>query len=280
MNKMFIVDKEIELLEYLKLNIKGSKNNIKSLLSKRLVLVNGNIVTKYNYLLRVNDKLEIRNNEIDNNYVDSLKIIYEDESLIVVDKPSGLLTIGTNKEKDRTLYSIVSSYVKKKNKNNKIFIVHRLDKDTSGIVLFAKNERIKKTLQDKWNDIATRIYHAIVVGNTKSQERLVNRLKENKNLYTYVSNDGELAITNYKKIKSNDKFSLLEINIETGRKNQIRVQLNNIGHPILGDNKYGKDNKYKRLMLHASKLIIKIPDSKNLIFESNISKDFHSLISK
>lgn len=275
-----IVDKEIELLEYLKLNIKGSKNNIKSLLSKRLVLVNGNIITKHNYLLKVNDKLEIRNTEIDNNYVDNLKIIYEDKSLIVVDKPSGLLTIGTNKEKDRTLYSIVSNYVKKKNKNNKIFIVHRLDKDTSGIVLFAKNEQIKKKLQDKWNDIATRIYHAIVVGNTKDKERLVNYLKENKNLYTYISKDGELAITNYKKIKSNNKFSLLEINIETGRKNQIRVQLNNIGHPILGDNKYGKDNKYKRLMLHASKLIIKIPNNKTLIFESTIPKYFHTLISK
>ena len=276
--KTFIIDKEIELFSFLKQNIKGSKNNIKSLLVNKRVLVNRKVITKYNFLLKENDKVEIGNTNIENVYVSNLKIIYEDDYLIVVDKPSGILTIGTEREKEKTLYNIVSKYVKNKNKYNKIFVVHRLDKDTSGVVVFAKNEKIKKILQDNWNNITTRIYHAIVIGNTKDNERLVSYLKENKNLYTYSSSDGLLAITNYKKIISNRKYSLLEIIIETGRKNQIRVQLNDIGHPILGDKKYG-NNKYDRLMLHASKLVIKCASyNMDFVFESQVPNSFKKII--
>ena len=178
------------------------------------------------------------------------------------------------------MYNIVKSYVKEKNKNNKIFIVHRLDKDTSGVVLFAKNEKIKCLLQDSWNDITKRVYYAVVSGITKDKERLKSYLRENKDLITYSSNKGDLAITDYERIKSNGKYSLLRIDIKTGRKNQIRVQLSDIGNFILGDNKYGvKDNKFKRMMLHAESLEIINPiNKKKMKFVSLVPEIFEQLV--
>ena len=148
------------LYDYLKDNVKESKNTIKGFLSKKMVSVNGKIITKYDYEVKVGDMITIGNNKIDA-FNKELKIIYEDKDIIVVDKPSGLLTISTSKEKDKTLYSILSSFIKKENKNNKIFVVHRLDKDTSGVIIFAKNEKTKVYLQNNWNDNAIRKYIAI-----------------------------------------------------------------------------------------------------------------------
>ena len=237
------VSKEERLIDYLK-----QFKNYKTLLKNGSVLVNNKIITKYDYMLKLNDEVTI------NKYNKSkdIKIIYEDKDIIVVDKPYNLLTISNGKE--ISLYNLVSEYVKKNNKNNKIFIVHRLDKDTSGLVVFAKNIKTKKYLQDNWDKVERR-YLALVSGITKKSEILKNYLKENKNHYVYVSNTGVLAITEYTKIKEINNNSLLDINIKTGKKNQIRVQLSNIGHPILGDKKYGSNN-YKRLCLHAYKLVL------------------------
>ena len=222
--------------------------NYKTLLKNRSVLVNNKVVTKYNYILKENDKITI------NKYNKSkdIYIVYEDKDIIVVDKPYNLLTITNGKE--ISLYNLVSEYVKKSNKNNKIFIVHRLDKDTSGLVVFAKNIKTKNYLQDNWDKVERR-YKALVLGKTKEKDILKNYLKENKNHYVYIADTGDLAITIYKKIKEINNNSLLDINIKTGKKNQIRVQLSNINHPILGDKKYGSNN-YKRLCLHAYKLIL------------------------
>ena len=238
-----IIKKEERLIDYLK-----QFKNYKTLLKNGSVLVNNKIVTKYDYVLKINDEVTI------NKYNKSkdIKIIYEDNDIIVVDKPYNLLTISNGKE--ISLYNLVSDYVKKNNKNNKIFIVHRLDKDTSGLIVFAKNTKIKNYLQNNWNKVERR-YKALVSGVTKESDILKNYLKENKNHYVYVSNNGVLAITEYKKIKEINNNSLLDINIKTGKKNQIRVQLSNIGHPILGDKKYGTNN-YKRLCLHAYKLVL------------------------
>lgn len=280
MNKNFIVKESKILYEFLRENLKSmSKNNIKTLLTKKCVVVNNNIVTKHDFLLKENDYIEIKNTEIMTE-VNNIKIIYEDNNFIVVDKPSGLLTIATEKEKEKTLYNIVKEYLKKKNKNNKIFIVHRLDKDTSGVVILAKNERIKELLQNNWNEKTKRIYYAVVIGNTKEKETLKSYLKENKNLITYSSNKGDLAITNYEKIKYNGKYSLLKIEIKTGRKNQIRVQLSDIGKPILGDNKYGmKSSNIKRMMLHAETLEIINPiTNKKMTFSSKIPKEFENVL--
>lgn len=279
--KELIVKEEKELYTYLRENVSGSKNNIKSFLSHELVTVNGKVVTKYNYLLHVNDKVKIGASKIDS-FIGKVNIIYEDDSFLVVDKPSGMLTIATEEDKDsnNNLYSVLSKYVKKKNSNSKIFVVHRLDKDTSGVLLFAKNEKLKDLLQDDWNNIATRIYYSVVYGNTKEEGTIKSYLKEDNNLVSYSSDTGKLAITCYKKIQSNEDYSLLEILIKTGRRNQIRVQLKEIGHPIVGDSKYGhKDKNHKRMMLHAAKLIIINPvNKKKMVFESKLDRSFYEIV--
>lgn len=182
-----------------------------------------------------------------------IKIIYEDKYLIIVNKPAGEFTISRDNHYDNNLYDEVKEYVKKQNPKNKIFIVHRLDKDTSGLVLFAKNEKVKYDLQSNWQNVE-RKYYAVVIGKlNETNATLKDLLYETKGLDVVVTNIkkiGKLAITNFDVIKNNNKYSLLDINIETGRRNQIRVQLANIGHPILGDKKYGKV-KYKRMMLEA-----------------------------
>lgn len=211
---------------------------------------------------------------------DKLDIIYEDKELIVVNKKAHLLTIATEDEKINTLYHKVYEYEKKKNKNNKIFIVHRLDKDTSGVVLFAKSPKMKELLQNDWNDIAyNREYLAIVEGCVKKDKDTIKQyLKETKTLKTIITNknDGKLAITNYEVLKKSKNYSILKINISTGRKNQIRVALSSIDHPIIGDKKYGSTkNPLRRICLHASKLEIIHPITKNhLIFEARIPKEF------
>ena len=212
---------------------------------------------------------------------DRIKILYEDKSIVVVSKPSHLLTISTDNEKEKTMFHKVIEYERKKNKNNKVFIVHRLDKDTSGILVFAKNERIKRQLQDNWQN-TKRYYQAVVEGNVeKKEDTIKSYLKENKALITYSTNksDGKLAITKYKVIKTNKKYSLLDIEILTGRKNQIRVHMNDINHPIIGDKKYNsKTNPIKRLGLHANKLILQHPITKQtMTFEDKTPKEMLSL---
>lgn len=193
--------------------------------------------------------------------------MYEDKDLLVVNKPSGLLTISTNKEQFKTLYHEVFEYLRKK--NQKVFIVHRLDKETSGIVVFAKSEKMKFALQDKW-DNTKRYYYAIVIGKAKANDSIKSYLGETKTLLTYITNKnyGKEAITNYKLIEYKNNHSLIDIEIKTGRKNQIRVQLNSKNLPILGDLKYG-NSKYKHMCLHAYKLEFVNPKTKKLmVFES------------
>lgn len=206
-----------------------------------------------------------------------MNIIYEDKTLLVVNKPAKKLTIATPKKELNTLYHEAREYVKKQNPSNKIFIVHRLDKDTSGIVVFAKDEKAKNYLQDNWNSYY-REYIAIVEGIVKKSGTLKSYLAESKtlNVYSTKSKNGKLAITNYEVLDNNKKYSLLKINILTGRKNQIRVQLSDIKHPIVGDKKYkSKTNPLNRMGLHANKLIIKHPiTKKELVLEAKVPKIF------
>lgn len=211
-----------------------------------------------------------------------LNILYEDKYLLAVIKPSKLLTVGTDKEKNKTLYHYVMEYLN--SKNQKVFIVHRLDKDTSGIVLFAKNEKVKRILQDNWEQVK-REYIAVVNGNPKERSGTIKSyLKENKSLLVYSTNDkknGKLAITDYDVIKSNGVYSLVRINIKTGRKNQIRVHFNDMGNPIVGDNKYGmvKNKNAKRLFLHASYLEFIHPIIKKVILlEDAMPQEFTEMV--
>lgn len=209
-----------------------------------------------------------------------LKIIYEDKYLIIVNKSAGEFTISRDNHYDNNLYDEVNTYVKKQNPKNKIFIVHRLDKDTSGLVLFAKNEKVKYDLQRNWQNVE-RKYYAVVSGKLNEKNgTLKDFLYETKGLDVVVTNIkkiGKLAITNFDVIENNNKYSLLDINIETGRRNQIRVQLANIGHPIIGDKKYGKV-KYKRMMLEAYYLKFVHPVTKKVCYaELPLNNDFEKL---
>lgn len=207
-----------------------------------------------------------------------MDIIYEDKKLLVINKPTKLLTISDGKT-DHTLYSMVSSYVKKQHKSNKIFIVHRLDKDTSGIVIFAKDEKTKYILQNNWNNNTKREYIAVLDGILEKKSGILkDYLYEDKARFVHVSNSkkGELAITEYEVLKYKDNKTIVKINIKTGKKNQIRVSFSNINHPILGDKKYGT-NKEKRLYLHASKLYLTF-ENKKYIFEAKLPNEFKKYI--
>ncbi len=205
-----------------------------------------------------------------------LDIIYEDKDLLVVNKPSKLLTISDGKTTN-TLYSMAKYYVKKQHKSNKIFIVHRLDKDTSGVVLFAKNELIKKYLQTNWHTITKRKYLAILEGKLPNKRGVIKQyLKENKFHQVYVSPKGEYAETKYAVINYKPNNTLVDIEIVTGRKNQIRVGFSSLGYPIIGDKKYGSTtNPLNRLGLHAYNLELTL-NNKKYNFEAKIPKEFIS----
>lgn len=277
MEKYIVKENEI-LIEFLKKMFSNlSKNSVKSLLHNEKVFVNGNMTTKYNYELNAGDIVEIREKVAKN-----IDIIYEDKDIIVINKPSGLLTVATEKEKNKTAYHLVMEYLKKKNKNNRIFIIHRLDKDTSGIIMFAKNERAKHLYQDNWNDIVKkRCYYAVIDGKMQNKEGTIKSyLKENGNMvYSVKDRSGKLAITEYKVLKERKNISLLDINLKTGRKNQIRVHMKENKTPILGDLKYGEKSKLiNRLALHAYKLELINPVTKKLLtFEINMPNEFKTL---
>lgn len=210
-----------------------------------------------------------------------MMIIHEDDDILVVDKPSRLLTMGTGKEQSRTAYFILTDYVRKGNtrSRNRIFIVHRLDRDASGILVFAKNIKAKERLQEEW-DKTEKKYLAIVHGRLKKKKGTISTyLAENKAHIVYSIPDtakGKLSHTAYRTLKETKAFSLLEIDLLTGRKHQIRVHLAEIGHPIVCDRKYGKMNEGKiRLALHAKSISFQHPSSgKLLTFETKIPNFF------
>lgn len=277
-----VVNKDSELLEYLYEHLDMPKKRVKQYLVHGAVYVNEDRVTQYNYPLVAGMKIMIDTNSKNSRNL-PFSIIFEDDYLLVVNKPSGLLTIATEKEKERTLYHIVRDYVASKNPHGRIFIVHRLDRDTSGIVLFAKDEKTKNQLQENWNDyVSLREYTAIVCGHPKEESgQIVQYLKETKTNLVYVSprEDGKKAITNYSVLKTSDKYSMLKVTIETGRRNQIRVAFASKKMPILGDKKYGERSKVNRLYLHANRLKIYYPViKKDILFETSIPTEFKKMM--
>ena len=284
--KTFKVHQECELLEFLFSKFPNlSRNAVKSILSGHFVAVNGAPVSQYNLKLSKDDEVIVSKQRISKKKRQDLPIIFEDNELIVINKPSGLLTIPSDNEKGRTAYRMVNDYVQQKDKHNRIFVVHRLDEDTSGVLMFAKNSKIKDILQKEWSDIVlARGYYAIVEGKMEKQEAtLVNYLKENSLNLMYVTNnknEGKKCITQYKVLKTNKNYSLLDINIDTGRKNQIRVQLGHIRHHVIGDDKYGNPaDPIKRLGLHAYRLKFVHPVTKKIYeFKTEIPKEFLKIL--
>ena len=276
------VEEEGLLLEtILKLFNEQSHKKLKSYLKNNSVFVNGKSITAYNYKVKKNDIIEIRK-DYKTHKKCPLKILYEDEYFLVIEKPAHLLTIATTKEKEKTAYHMMRQFIKERNSKDKIFILHRLDKDTSGVVIFVKDERVKELLQNDWNNlIEDREYIAVVPKGIKSYTNYTCYLKEDNNYKVHVINDknGKKAITSITVLKENKNYSLIKINIKTGRKNQIRAVLSHLGYPVVGDTKYGSGIKAKRLLLHASKIILTNPkNKKKYTFESKLPREFQKYV--
>ena len=216
-----------------------------------------------------------------------LSILYEDHDILVVNKMSGLLTVSNDKVRENTAYYLLNMYVRKGNlkSRNRIFIVHRLDRDTSGIIVFAKNENAKRYLQQEWQGFKKK-YYAVVRGILPNKEGVITSyLAENRAHKMYSVNDsreGKLAKTGYKVLRESKKYSLLEIDLLTGRKNQIRVHLSEKGCPVAGDKIYGEKEKgIKRLTLHAASLTILHPHTKEeMTFETKAPAYFKLLVKR
>ncbi len=243
-----------------------SRTTIKSLLAHKQVTVDEMVTTKFDHPLSRGQVVYInRKKSEEKPRFRGMRIVYEDASLIVIDKASGLLSMASETEKSKTAYSMLSDYVKKFDPKNLIFIVHRLDRDTSGLMMFAKSKKVQEILQKDWNEsIIDRSYICLVEGEMEKKEGSVTSwLKENKAMVMFSSqtpDDGMKATTNYKVMRTGKQFSLLEAKLETGRKNQIRVHMKDLGHPVTGDKKYGaKLNPIGQMGLHARVLSFKHP---------------------
>ncbi len=282
----FSVTSPDALLSFLRANIKGqSRNSVKSILGRGNVSVNGTVRTKFDFPLKPGDNVTIAPpTAADVHNRQPLEIFYEDADLIVAFKPEGLLSIATDNQRENTAYRLLTDYVKQQHKDNRIFIVHRLDRDTSGLLLFAKNQHIKEALQSRWNELVlSRNYIAVVEGRvTQQQATLRSYLKETTTHVVYSApkeKGGLLAVTNYQVVSQNDRYTLLSLQLETGRKNQIRVQLSDLGHPVAGDKKYGaQTDPLRRLCLHAQTLTFVNPlDGHEHSFTAPTPKSFSTI---
>ena len=303
---VYKVNRSNELLEFLLAKCNTSRNNVKTLLSNGQILVNGSVVTQYNFALAKDDEVKISKHPVRNakssktadapkgrgaraaaaqkqNFRAELKIIYEDDEFIAVDKPVGLLSVESDKETE-CAFGYVMQHLQAQDKKLRPFILHRIDKETSGVLVFAKDIKIHSMLRLKWNELVTkREYFAVAEGTFEEKSgRLVHYLKENKNNLVYATLDpsGQKAVTNYEVLKENENYSLLKVCIETGRKNQIRVQMQEIGHPIVGDDKYGfTKDPLGRLGLHASQIEFTHPVSGETVsIRASIPQSFWKIL--
>ncbi len=288
-NLTFKVKEQNELMKFLIENLPNkNRNNIKSLLKNKQVLVDGAAISQFNHPLNPGQEVMITESRFSDKDMKGIKVVYEDEYLIAVEKASGILSIATDKEREKTAYNIVKNYVKSRNPLEKLFIVHRLDRETSGVMIFAKTEEMQQILQTNWQKmVLERTYVAVVEGKVeKNSDTIVSYLKENSAFVTF-SSDKEIegskkAITHYTVLKRSKGFSLVEANIETGRKNQIRVHMQSLGHSVVGDKKYGATtNPLGRLGLHAKSIIFKHPKTgKVLSFQTGIPAKFSGMFKK
>lgn len=283
----FSVNKETILIDFLidKLGSK-SKTKIKNIIKSGRIAINNKAVKNPNIVIKIGQNIKMIDKANIKNKQNRFNVLYEDKFIIVAEKPAGLLSISTDSENKSTFYRFISDYVKEAtNGKERIFIVHRLDRDVSGVMIFAKSPEVKQFLQDNW-EMTNKVYITIVEGIPAQKEgKIESWLKENKSHFVYVSTESEdayFSITKYKLISTRKDYSLLEIDLETGRKNQIRVQLAQIGHPVAGDIKYGaKTNPVSRICLHSHTLSIIHPITKKpLIFTSNIPPKMLKLIKK
>ncbi|MDR1544941.1 MAG: RluA family pseudouridine synthase [Prevotellaceae bacterium] len=282
--KDFIAEKPMQLLEYLSVAFQGkSRSEVKSYLAHRQIAVNGKCCTAFDFALQKGDAVRFSSvGEEKPNPNHKCSIVYEDADILIVNKKYGVLSMSTGQDGETTAYSLMTEHVRRRGKDNRIFIVHRLDRETSGLLMFAKNARAQEILQTNWNEnVISRKYAAVVEGKVEQDSgQIVSWLTENRKSFKMNSsstdNGGQKAVTHYKTIQRGEKFSLLELELETGRKNQIRVQLASILHPIAGDKKYGaQSNPLKRICLHARTLSFFHPVTRQkMSFDAGVPKEF------
>lgn len=282
------VTEPAELLKFLQIQFSDrSRNNLKSLLEHHQVLVNQEVITQFNYPLKIGQQVIVNWSKVlIEKQPQGLKIIFEDPYIIVIEKEAGLLSIATATERELTAYSILSAHVKNRDPKNKIFVLHRLDRETSGVMMFAKSEKIQQAMQKVWKEAVLERTYVVVAEGPVAQEQgtITSWLKESKTFMMYSSrtpNGGQKAVTHYKVLKKNRHYSLLEVKLETGRKNQIRVHMKDIGHSVIGDKKYGATkHPLARLGLHARVLAFQHPiTGEEIRCETEIPKEFLSLFS-
>ncbi len=281
------VAEEAALLEFLIGAMPQRKRTaIKNLLSHNQIAVNGIPTTQFDMALKAGDEVKANlTREFRVFYNRRLKLVYEDDDIIVVNKGYGLLSMGTDKIKEGTAYSILREYLKWQDPRNKLFIVHRLDRDTSGLMVFAKSQEAKDKLQHNWNNmVIARKYLAVVEGRPESEEGEVRSyLAENSRFEVYSTDkpeEGQLAVTRYRTLRSRNGYSLMEISLDTGRKNQIRVHMKDLGHPIAGDRRYGaKSSPIHRMALHAQTLRFIHPMTrKDMNFSTPVPASFARMV--
>lgn len=257
----FVVRKPALLMDFLLKEMAGiSRNKVKDILTGHGVTVDKKLVTQYNFMLEPNMVVRVskhkRSTELNNKYV---KIVYEDKDIIVIEKNTGILSLAATTQ-SFSVKTILDEYFKRRHFKCTAHIVHRLDRDTSGLMIYAKTIEAQQILEENWQNIVTdRRYVAVVCGKMEKEGGTVSSwLKDNKAFITYSSptdNGGKYAVTHYHTLKTSDDFSLVELKLETGRKNQIRVHMKDLGHPVAGDVKYGNGrNPIGRLALHAYRL--------------------------
>lgn len=262
------------------------RGSIKSMMKYGQIAVNGFPVSQFDYALEEGDTISV-------NFTRSfvifrhprIKMVYEDNDIIVINKGNGILSVSTDNVKDGTAYSALRNYLKEKDPGLKLFIVHRLDRDTSGLMLFAKSVEAKEAMQHNWNNmVLNRKYVAVVEGKVEEKQGVMQSyLMENSQFEVYSTDDkenGQLAVTRFTTIKTKNGYSLMELELDTGRKNQIRVHMKDMGHPIVGDRKYGaKSSPIHRLALHARTLHFVHPiTKKEMTFETPVPTRFLGLL--
>ena len=280
----YVVQEAAPLLEWLLSNLKGSKSKIKATLQGRGIKVNGKVVTQFDYQLEPGAKVSVsqtkKNDKFKSRYV---KIVYEDRWLVVVEKNPGILSMAAG-PRSLNVKSVLDDYFHKSRQSCRAHVVHRLDRDTSGLMIYAKDMETEQILEHNWHDIVyDRRYVAVVSGEMADDEGTVaNWLRDNKAYVTYsspVDNGGKYAVTHFHVLDRTTEHSLVEFQLETGRKNQIRVHTADMGHPVCGDSKYGNgDDPIHRLCLHAYVLCFWHPITRERMeFESPIPSQFRAL---
>lgn len=280
----YTVKEPSKLLEWLIANVNESRSKIKATLSGHGIKVGGKVVTQFDYQLQPGMKVAVsktkHNQMFKNRYV---RIVYEDRYIVVLDKKEGILSMAAG-HSSLNVKKVLDDYFRSSRQHCQAHVVHRLDRDTSGLMIYAKDKQTELMLEDDWHKIVyDRRYVAVLSGIVEHDEGTIQSwLKDNKAFFTYSSlndNGGKLAITHYRVLKRSDFHSLVEFKLETGRKNQIRVHAADMGHPVCGDVKYGNgDDPIGRLCLHAYKLCFYHPLShRPMDFETDIPQAFRSL---